>query len=242
VEEQFYLLWPWLVWKLNSRQLKIASGVLIGTALLLRCVMLHYIPDQSSRVVMMNTFARMDSLIVGGFCAIAVREPRLCRFLVSAAVPVMLLALFGIYWIDERCGEVFSRGHYTQSYGYSLVALLFGGFVLLAYRNNQSGNLFDRALRVKWLRMIGKYSYGIYVYHVMIFIGIQLYFEKTPWYGRWLGHSVAACALAVLASFVVAFLSYELFEKRLLRLKNRFPGRSSVSRNEHQAPHALTPA
>ena len=72
---------------------------------------------------------------------------------------------------------------------------------------------------------LGTYSYGLYVYHH--FISYYLTTNRTELeLARWLGSHGAAVALqatlGVSASLAVAYLSYELFEKRFLRLKRLF--------------------
>jgi peptidoglycan/LPS O-acetylase OafA/YrhL len=72
---------------------------------------------------------------------------------------------------------------------------------------------------------LGTYSYGLYVYHH--FISYYLSSNRTELeLAHWLGSHGAAVALqavlGVSASLAVAYLSYELFEKRFLRLKRLF--------------------
>ena len=72
---------------------------------------------------------------------------------------------------------------------------------------------------------LGTYSYGLYVYHH--FISYYLTANRTDVeLAVWLGsHSAAVALQATLgasASLGLAYLSYELFEKRFLRLKRLF--------------------
>jgi peptidoglycan/LPS O-acetylase OafA/YrhL len=72
---------------------------------------------------------------------------------------------------------------------------------------------------------LGTYSYGLYVYHH--FISYYLAANRTDLeLAHWLGSHLAAVALqamlGVSASLALAYLSYELFEKRFLRLKRLF--------------------
>jgi peptidoglycan/LPS O-acetylase OafA/YrhL len=72
---------------------------------------------------------------------------------------------------------------------------------------------------------LGTYSYGLYVYHH--FISYYLTTNRTELeLARWLGsHGAAVTLQATLgasASLAVAYLSYELFEKRFLKLKRLF--------------------
>jgi peptidoglycan/LPS O-acetylase OafA/YrhL len=79
---------------------------------------------------------------------------------------------------------------------------------------------------------LGTYSYGLYVYHH--FISYYLTTNRTELeLTRWLGSHGAAVALQATlgasASLAVAYLSYELFEKRFLRLKRLFQADKPVS-------------
>src|SRR5262249_55273637 len=72
---------------------------------------------------------------------------------------------------------------------------------------------------------LGTYSYGLYVYHH--FISYYLTTNRTELeLGQWLGSHGAAVALQATlgasVSLVIAYLSYELFEKRFLSLKRLF--------------------
>ena len=77
----------------------------------------------------------------------------------------------------------------------------------------------------RFMILLGTYSYGLYVYHH--FISYYLTSNRTDleWAG-WLGsHGAAVVMQATLgasASLALAYLSYEVFEKRRLRLKRLF--------------------
>jgi peptidoglycan/LPS O-acetylase OafA/YrhL len=82
VEEQFYLIWPLVVWLVPSRVwLMRVSGTLIVLTLLLR-TLLYF---ESSPVLLAThylyvaTYTRCDSLLVGAWLALWLREVRLSR-------------------------------------------------------------------------------------------------------------------------------------------------------------------
>lgn len=75
------------------------------------------------------------------------------------------------------------------------------------------------------MRWLGKYSYGIYVLHVILFVYldqpirnlIRLHLTSSK------GAAVVLTGLLVfLLSITAAYLSYNLYEKRFLRLKRFF--------------------
>jgi peptidoglycan/LPS O-acetylase OafA/YrhL len=103
---------------------------------------------------------------------------------------------------------------------YSLLALSFGGLVVLA----ASGGGVARALSGPALRALGKYSYGLYVAHHLM----RPLFERAFGVERLsaaLPQPAAVLAFVLLSgacSYAVAFASWHLFEKRFVQLKSRF--------------------
>lgn len=70
------------------------------------------------------------------------------------------------------------------------------------------------------LTQIGKYSYGIYVYHVFVLFGFEWFWERTAAYIH-PTRLFSNCAI-LLVTFMVAKASYDLYESKFLKLKNRF--------------------
>jgi len=68
------------------------------------------------------------------------------------------------------------------------------------------------------LSRLGKYTYGLYLYHV-IFINLFIQiFNKTTFKGNWILLSFASLIVTILVSIA----SYRLFESPFLKLKKRF--------------------
>ena len=83
----------------------------------------------------------------------------------------------------------------------------------------------SRFFRSRFMVFLGTYSYGLYVYHH--FISYYLSSNRTdlelaPWLGSHLAAVALQATLGMSVSLAVAYLSYELFEKRFLRLKRLF--------------------
>jgi peptidoglycan/LPS O-acetylase OafA/YrhL len=116
-------------------------------------------------------------------------------------------------------------GRYTQTLGYSLLA---AGYSALLLHLFFAQNRYSKALRLFSsgpMKAMGKYSYGIYVWHVPILTIANLFFGPIILASR---NPVAPWAFVATLfglSFVVAEASYQLFEKRFLALKERFEPR-----------------
>jgi peptidoglycan/LPS O-acetylase OafA/YrhL len=76
---------------------------------------------------------------------------------------------------------------------------------------------------------MGKISYGLYMYHpVAIVLCLYVIRQFMPYS---LGFSVLLYATSYALTTLLAWLSYEYFEKQFLKLKDRFaPGDKPVSR------------
>lgn len=77
-----------------------------------------------------------------------------------------------------------------------------------------------------WLRKVGKYSYGMYVYHLFVFIPIRYFGNRIGlWYRLTFVEQWLCFFAEALSVFLVAKLSYDVFESRFLRLKSFFKPR-----------------
>jgi peptidoglycan/LPS O-acetylase OafA/YrhL len=133
------------------------------------------------------------------------------------------------------------------SFGYSVVAhpepsvttsFRSGGFrllfvaLLLRALTAHSSTLVSRFFRSRTLVTLGKYSYGLYVYHHFLsyfFTKHGTEFALTRVLGS---HSLAVGLQAIagmVVSMAVAWLSYECFEKHFLGLKRFWPSSNERS-------------
>jgi peptidoglycan/LPS O-acetylase OafA/YrhL len=74
------------------------------------------------------------------------------------------------------------------------------------------------------LRFFGKYSYGLYVLHPMVYAGVRRCWGDhglPAIAGSLLPGRIAFAAAAMSASVIAALLSWHLWEKHWLRLKER---------------------
>ena len=171
------------------------------------------------------TPARVDSLAMGALVALAVRSPaglaRMARFArpVAMAAAVAFVAMY--YWR----GLVDASDNVIGTVGLSVCALLFAAVVAVAV-TERPGSPIYRALTIRALTAVGKYSYAMYVFHfavrmVMDELGFSL--ESLDARIGWRPAAHAAYILAnALATFGVAALSWRVLEAPFLRLKDRF--------------------
>jgi len=224
VEEQFYLLWPAVVFfaRGRSRLLSITLAASAG-ALLLRIILLFC--GISGLLIHVSTLCRADTLLLGGALAILCRSRLSSRvidlsswvFLGSTIVVVGSIILRG----PDSVLQSFPDQLWLSGIRYTVLAV---GFASLIAWSLKSESLCQWAFERAWLRFLGKYSYGIYVLHVLV-LGAMIPASRRLLLN--LTHSrllaVGGAGLAGMAvSIAAAYTAFHLFENKFLRLKRFF--------------------
>ncbi|HXU72731.1 MAG TPA: acyltransferase [Polyangia bacterium] len=226
VEEQFYLVWPFLLRRKSPRTVLRLCLALVVAALGVRIVMLRlHAPWEA---IYTFSISRMDALALGGAIAAAFRIPALAAKLhaVDARVWIALIAVgLGLFFAT---GSASYEHAFGATVGYSLVALICGIAIIGGTAADAAGARgWFSPLRLRPLRVVGKYSYGMYVFHKPFhdFIGRPIQ-QRLGWD---FVHTTTAGALYIVTGMVailgIAFVSYNLFERRFLKLKERFAAR-----------------
>jgi peptidoglycan/LPS O-acetylase OafA/YrhL len=217
VEEHFYFLWPMCVRKLGNRRLMAVLSVVIVAEPLVRTVSYLFHPMNWMVGYMLTPF-RLDGLAYGAlvglmFADASVRERIVAhRARVSWGLAIMFvgfivpLTLLNWRW-EEHILAIFSVGFS----GIELTSALLLMFLLM-YPESPVTAFFSTGV----LRFFGRISYGLYLYHEMIRTLIRR-IEDHFGYHHYERMDLLAFPLAVL----VAWLSFELVEKRFLNLGRR---------------------
>jgi peptidoglycan/LPS O-acetylase OafA/YrhL len=225
VEEHFYLFWPLLVWWLARRPRALMGAALALAAASFAGRVAASLSGVSPVATTVLTPLQLDALCLGGFFAVWLRQPG-----GEAAVRRVILPMALVAGALLACD--FALHRFTD-FGLAEMRAARGGAFRLAFAALLLQALFAPASSVtaRFFRSgpmiaLGKYSYGLYVYHH--FLSYYLVRHGTELaLARAVGsHTLAVAIQAVLgmaASMAIAWLSYELFEKRFLELKRFWP-------------------
>ncbi len=223
IEEQFYLAWPFLVFTLSRRRLIGLCSGLVGVAFVLRVVLYRlHLPDAAYTW----TFARTDSLAIGAMLALAARDPEDWKTALKWAARLTLPALCGIValmaLLDLR-PKFMEEQSVLPSLNYSLLAIFFGGCLAMAVCTTKESFVY-RSLTSPFLKFFGKYSYGLYVFHqplMILYAKVGIHTDRlTGVLGSKLLAVLAVNGMAFAVSIVIALLSWNLYEKQWLKLKD----------------------
>lgn len=218
IEEQFYLVWPAVVFFLRPRRtLFYLTLALSAASLILRIVLLG--AGAGNVMVHINTLCRADSLLIGGALALLYRSPHWPRVLRLA--PTTFLVCFFAVLASILLGHGPLITWFDQAVRYTVLAIGFAGLIACSL---PQGSPASRIFSLPTLRFFGKYSYGLYVLHVFVLTLLLLPLRThllALTHSKGLAVALAGC-IALGLSVLAAVLSFRIFESPILRLKRFF--------------------
>lgn len=207
IEEQFYLFWPFVIMIAKNNKIILISIVFVLTSLIIR----NIYPENPYSYVF--TLARFDALAIGSISAILIRKniPLLNKYLLYTFIITLAILTFVILLTQSVS---LSNVHFVK-YGYTLFDILFASSIILIFDTKRIGTITSHFFNARFLRFLGKYSYGIYVYHWLLYRGLYTFLEAK--------FSLAKIYIFPFLAVVIltSVLSYHLYEKRFLKYKSR---------------------
>ncbi len=224
VEEQFYLVWPLVVLLLSRKRLRQICVMLVPAAFLFRVWLMTTPYAHTGGYVL--TPARIGTLAVGAWLAVAIREPRLWRRVKRLAPPCFVASMISLVAINLPDLRLEGYEPAMQTIGFPLLAFSAGATIVLGITAARRGSWYQRMFRTRILRFFGKYSYGMYVFHlpvVVAFEGLGLTIAVLPQpRGSDVPAAILFTAIALLTTTLLAVASWHIYEKQFLKLKARF--------------------
>ena len=222
VEEQFYIVWPLVIWLLPENAILTLCAVGLAVALPLRVLMVHKFAYDFTAMAL--TTSRVDGLLVGVVLAILLRRGQIPRRWIYLCMGAGA-AIIGFIAVFHHT-ELIATYLYMPTIGITGFSLLSGGLLALS----QHRIVWLRSiLEARWLRAVGKYSYGMYIYHIPVYLICEHFLVAR--FGmalplvlplRW---ALLYIGFLIAVTFVVAKISYDLFESKILALKIHFKPR-----------------
>ena len=205
IEEQFYLIWPLTIWLLAK--LKIPSKMMIPLILFASLVvMVHRTSlwnDGTSWIILyIRTDTRLDSLLIGAMFAYVYRHFQVPSKILNSVATLSFLGLVYIKYVLDKSPFIFEMG-------WTIIALL-AGFIILSVA--EGAFFIQKVFTWRPLTMIGKVSYGLYLWHMPIFLLFGRHVTS--------GSRPLRLLIAIILACVVTSLSWFFIEKPFLNLKD----------------------
>lgn len=230
IEEQFYLIWPIALLFLRGRYRYWLAGLFIVLPIVLR---FQGLP----KTVL---FGHTDSLAMGALLAWIMpkakslkREWQVGCF--GGIAIASVIAYWAMYWYRCSVDASFTGGEYLQlPIPVSVISLAFFGVIGLFVC--MTGTRMLAVFRNKVLVRLGTISYGLYLYHLVLYENLDTLVKfrwqmGDPW---WLD------VTKVVVSLIVAAVSWRFFEQPILRYKDRFQYGKDCIKTKQPTPSLAT--
>jgi peptidoglycan/LPS O-acetylase OafA/YrhL len=205
IEEQFYLVWPLVVFYCSIAQLRRIAVTMIVIAAPLAL----YLESQHV-LIYSNVFCRQVGLMAGAFLALLLAS--------DGFEPAKYIKLAWVSFVVTLTLAIVSEARGARWLAFTMVALAAASFIFVALYSEQ--RWLQIILRNRFLMYTGTISYGLYLLHKIVDdLAQSLHVDRHP-----------ALILPVIfaGSYAAAALSWNLLEKPFLRLKRSFAAEPRV--------------
>lgn len=213
IEEQFYLLWPIIFFVVRKEKYLFVFLTIITISLIYRIVFLN------NGSIETHTLGVISDMAIGGLGAyLSIHNFKFIDFLRRASpivnlIPYIAALLFMVYKY-----ELFST--YIMIATKRIIIAVF--FIWIILEQNFSDKSYFKISNLKVATKLGKYTYGLYCLHtiaqlVTIVLLAKLNLNNYSWQ-LWLIQLPVSLGLSIL----ISYLSYEYFEKKFLKMKDKF--------------------
>lgn len=200
VEEQFYLIWPWIV---RMRRDLVKSLLVIIIAYLIIRITIYFIHPTGGLYALVY-LTRIDCMAIGGLLACFHAEER-TNMLRILRHPISQVLAFAILVLPLVIPFELPANLELEVYAMA------SGVLILNVATNPRTLL---SLDLRPLRFFGLISYGIYSYHLIVLFALRPLLQGA--------HPLVVHLTVFGSTTLVAYLSYHFMEQRALRYKDRF--------------------
>jgi len=236
VEEQFYLVWPLVVFIFIRKQLQIILIAIIVLSPLVRLSLAELMSINTNlpnyyvgQTVYRFTLGQWDGFAFGALIPVfnlSIKKIASGRLLLAAFILVVCAGLVNGYSLSQAGLQVpFSSmgypiaetANYQHVWSYTLLNLV---FVLVIIHITNTTSTTHKSIRIllenNFMVYIGRISYGLYVYHWLVWMAFGKYLQGV-FPSDWIGLPVYFGVCIAIAS-----VSYYVLEKPILSFKDQY--------------------
>lgn len=204
VEEQFYLIWPFVVYFLSEEMLVWAAGALVFLAPVMRWELTPHFANHWA-IYTLTPF-RMDTLAMGALIAIVWRRNRSLIERFGFFGPIFSVGALATLIVLSRTTHITTTGNTPQGnlWIFELTLLISLGIILWALSGKAVA-----ILNLAPLRYLGRISYSVYLIHLTVITVLEQHLSSRV--------SIATAAFAI--SILYATVSWFVMERPLLQQK-----------------------
>jgi peptidoglycan/LPS O-acetylase OafA/YrhL len=208
-EEQFYLVWPWLMKYIKNKWILIIGTVVIYW--LIAYIVDNILPKHKYTHILQAFWVTtpIQCMAIGGFFALIIFEQSKFSIFLQKILFYKLAQWAVLICTVFLVSIAFKSPYFDRE----IYAVLFG-ILICNFAHNQhrifsmENNLFN---------YLGKISYGLYMYHVILVVFTMRVLQYSI-----RAYDILLYPVVILLTIFVSTISYEYFEKPFIRRKNLF--------------------
>ena len=221
IEEQYYLVWPLIVLLLKKPGRIIIFCFLMLSAVIAARIYIwnnaEFFPSYERAFL----FTRLDGILIGSMLAALwhIKSTHLRKYFTTFLI-ILTIANYIYYLFKKNQNPDFPSWAIAGFTTFSLV------FAMAIYEAVMKENkLINFVLTNRILRFLGKYSYGLYIFHWPIALMTIQYFNNITsllFQKGGLIQQIGTGLLCTFSAIIVSVISYHAFEIHFLKLKKYF--------------------
>lgn len=249
VEEQFYLLWPFLIYLCSERLLKTVVVTILIVGPVFRWVLGYYLlnfsglsVDAAGEAIYWFTVSHLDAFAMGGAIPVFRLHEKVLKpgkwltcftiiLLMAGGLNALAISSHKPNFDFTSLGFPIGNMSYKQHvWSYTLLNITFASLILYLLSLQGRKSLLTSSVMVS----IGRVSYGIYLFHWAILAVFSVLVERMP-------VTVPSIVLFIcyfLMVYGVALLSFNYYEKTFLKLKGHISGKRQNSKAHLQTDNS----
>jgi peptidoglycan/LPS O-acetylase OafA/YrhL len=167
VEEQFYIIWPWIILFIPTRHLPRVFGLILLGGIAFRFAFLTFAPQVPQFPMLVQMPACMDSFAAGALLAYfhyrGYEQNQWLKWACGIAIPVWILLII--------------TNHHRSFIGLDRVFISFFALTLIDIANRGYKGFLKIFLENRIVQYLSKISYGIYLYHLIAALIFWKFFD-----------------------------------------------------------------
>jgi peptidoglycan/LPS O-acetylase OafA/YrhL len=236
VEEQFYLIWPIILFFAHSRRHALRLSLwFFGVCEIFLLSVYTLIAFNGARTHHLYDYFLLTqggaialgcalSLAMGNRASPTGRKPGSHRLVRKYALPAFVVGVVIYLWTSGANGSFYLKYPAQFWIGLPALSIAAAATIPLVLRTGLPRTIFSWAP----LGLLGRISYGFYVYHILLEplydrLGANLAQTNTGDY-----YHIVRAIVAFVLTFVISWLSFYLVEMPILSLKRFFPVNASL--------------
>lgn len=211
IEEHFYLVIPFLITLIPLDKLKYLFFSIIAVSIFYRAY-ITFSQEINWMSIYAHTLSRCDLIAAGGLIAYYHHKQKInlnIKGIYLAGAVIYLLLIMSI--VDNADFTGINNATFKKYLFAIPLVFIFCGVVF----NNNQNKVLNMITENKLINYLGKISFGLYMYHSPI----GEYLLKYPTINNSMWLKLISISILTIA---ISSLSYEIFEKQILKLKSKF--------------------